>query len=365
MIPGPVETPQNILDAIGAPTMPHYGPEFLAMLTDTVDMGRRLFETKNDVLLMPGPGTGALGALIGAAGKDGDGAIVIDNGFFADRAADIATGHGLTPYIVEFPWGEVVDPEVVRNFIKETLPKAAADGHPITQIIVIHHETSTGVLNPLKEISAVSNEFNIPLIVDAVASGGGVPTPLDAWGIDGFVTVGNKCIATPPGLGIAAVSPRLWQIAKANPSPRGWYYDLKIWAHYVEEWAWHPFPTTMPSNNIKGLNQALKDIFAIGPAAHYAKIAAAAAYLRAGMAEMGFTLFPKTEAAAPMVTAFNGLPGLDIGAMISYLNDECRIIISGGLVSLRGKIFRVGHMGGASEKPLMDEFLAGVRDFLA
>jgi alanine-glyoxylate transaminase/serine-glyoxylate transaminase/serine-pyruvate transaminase len=230
----------------------------------------------------------------------------------------------------------------------------------------VHHETSTGVLNPLEDIGRIARELGLALIVDAVASVGGTRLPVDAWGIDFCVSVPNKCVGAPPGVAMVTVSPRAWQMAEANPARHGWYHDLRTWAWYRKhEEEWHPYPTTLPTNVIVALRKALSIILHDkGVERHRAEIQLAAQHVREGMDEFGFSLFPDPLYAAPMLSAFRSRPDVDTGDMSKFLLDERGLMISGGLGDLKGKIFRIGHMGGASSPEVVEALLVGVGDYL-
>lgn len=366
MIPGPVDAEEAVLSALGEPTLPHYGVEWMPLFRETTDMLKRLFETENDVLIMPGPGTAALDAAIGSLVPAGSSVCIPVNGFFGMRLRQVAEGYGLAVSSLDFPEGTHIDPDEVRRHLKDSIPRSQADGQPIRALAVVHHETSTGVLNPLREIVAVAHEFDLPVIVDAVASLGGVRLPVDGWGIDVCVTVANKCLGAPPGVALLSVSRRAWELAGANPSRHGWYADLRTWAEYRRRWpGWHPYPTTLPTNNIVALHQALRQIFEEGVDAHFESIARAARRVRDGMAELGFTLFPEPDYAAPMVSALKNRPdGIDLDKMLVYLLRKRRIMVSGGIADLHGRIFRVGHMGRARTPEYTEALLEGTRAYL-
>lgn len=365
MIPGPVEAEDSVLSVIGEQTLPHYGPLWMPLFEETVSLLKQLFMTQGDVIVMPGPGSAALDAAVASLVPQGASACVLDNGFFGMRATQIIEANGIHPWVVKAPWGRHVDPADVRTSLRDWIPQAKRAGQPIRALVMIHHETSTGVLNPLRDIAAVAHEFDLPLIVDAVASLGGVPVAVDEWGIDVCVSVPNKCLGVPPGVALMAVSPRAWELAKSNPSRHGWYLDLRTWRWYIDNWGdWHPYPTTLPTNNIVALHQGLKDIFAGGLEAHFAAFQRAAAQAREGMAALGFTLFPEPQYAAPPISAFNARPDVDTGDLLRYLLHEHGLMVSGGLAELKGKIFRVGHMGRAREPQVVSALLEATRIYL-
>lgn len=361
MIPGPVDSEDDVLSALAEPTLPHYGPLFMPLFNETTELLKDVFQTQNDVLMMPGPGTGSLEAAIGSLVTPGNSAVVVTNGHFGRRANHIVGAFNFQPIPITFPMGAVADPAQVREQIKDAL-KA---GHKIDALVLTHHETSTGVVNPIRELAAVGHEFDIPIVVDAVASLGGVELKVDEWGLDACISVPNKCLAAVPGLGLMTVSPRVWEIAQKNPGKHGWYYDLRTWAVYRDEWAeWHPYPTTLPTNIIVALHQALLNVLDYGLDAWIASHAETANRVREGMFAMGFTMFPDEAYASPTITAFNTRADVDLASMTKTLLQEHHIAISGGLDELKGRIFRVGHMGKARHADYTDAFLGAVRAYL-
>jgi alanine-glyoxylate transaminase / serine-glyoxylate transaminase / serine-pyruvate transaminase len=363
---GPVEVDDAVLAALAEPTLPHYGPPWMPAYESTIFLLHELFETDHDVLLMPGPGSGALDTGIGSLIPPGSTVCVPVNGFFGGRVRQMVEAYDIHAAVIDFPQGAAIDPDALRRFLLREIPRAQAEDRPLKALAVVHHETSTGVLNPLEAIAAVARDLNLVLIVDAVASAGGTRLPVDAWGIDICVAVPNKCLGAPPGVAMVTVSPRAWQMAEANPARHGWYHDLRTWAWYRKhEEHWHPYPTTLPTNVIVALRKALSIVLHDkGVETHRGEIQLAAQHIREGMDEFGFELFPDPRNAAPMLSAFRSRPGIDTGQMTKYLLDECGLMISGGLGDLAGKIFRIGHMGGAARPEVTGALLAGVGEFL-
>jgi len=365
MIPGPVDSEDDVLSALAEPTLPHYGALFMPLFNETTDLLKRVFRTSGDVLIVPGPGTGALEMAIGSIALPDHTVAVISNGHFGRRANRIIDAKGLNRFVLNYPMGEPATPEQVRAQLAKTVPEAQRAGRSIDTLVFCHHETSTGVLNPLKELIEVAHEFGLATIVDAVSSLGGVDIRVDEWGIDACISVPNKCIGAVPGVALMSVSERAWDVALSNPSKHGWYYDLRTWAIYRDEWAaWHPYPTTLPTNVIVALHQALLDIFEVGFDAWIASHAEAAHKVREGMAAMGFSMMPDPAYAAPAITAFLTRPDVDPSDLAHTLLNENGIVISGGLDELAGKIFRVGHMGKARSDEYIEAFLSAVDVYL-
>lgn len=357
MIPGPVEAYDEVLDVMGKQVTAHYGPEWVAMYNETMEMAQKAFFTEGLVIPMVSSGTGALEAAMASLFAPGERIIIGLNGFFGQRAENIARSRGLDPVIVRAPWGQAIDPAGVRARLEQ-------EGD-IAGLVVVHHETSTGVLNPLAELGKVADAFDIPFVVDAVASFGGEELRLEAWGIDMCATATNKCLGAPPGLALLAVHPRAWGRMEAKPNRvPGWYLDVATWRKYMVEWgAWHPTPVTMSSSMLWSLYVALGKLLAEGMVARWAGYARTARMFRDGLAELGYEMYVDGEVASSVISAVCARPGQDPADLITYLAKEHNIQIAGGLGDSRGKIFRVGHMGKAASAEYVEMFLDAIRAY--
>ena len=357
LIPGPVDIGEEVRLAMASPGRPHYGREWIQLYTETQEMLKRLFRTQNDILIMAGPGTMALEASIASVTEPGETIIIPNNGFFAKRLITVAEGLQLkivSPLVEE---GKPITGEVVREAI-EAHPEAKA-------LAVVHHETSTTVLNPLEEITPQAKKAGLLTIVDAVSSMGGLDLPVDELGIDFCVTVANKALEVPPALAIVSVSEDGWKAIQARETPRGWYLDLKTWRWYAENWGnWHPTPVTMPTSNLVALHTSLMQLLDEGVEKRYAAYAAAAHAVRAGLEALGFPPFVEEAYASPLTTAFLMRPGVDADELQRELKEHSGVMISGGIADLHGKILRVGHIGLARKRDYVVAFLLGVEDFL-
>jgi len=357
MIPGPVDVEDDILAALAEPTLPHYGQTWQPIYQEALESLKQVFGTRNDLFMIPGAGTAALEAGMSSLMRSGDRVLVPYNGFFGRRMGTVAQGWGLEVIPVEVPPGQPLDPDAIRRHL-------AAEPN-IQAVVVVHLETSTGVLNPLREIAAVTNELGVPIIVDAVSSLGGVPLLVDEWGIDVCVTVINKCLACPPGVAPISISRRAWeQIERKGDRAHGWYLNLETWRWYAANWPWHPTPVTLPTNNIVALLTSLRRIMESGLEAHYTRFAQAAHRVREDLRRLGFEMFAADDCASPLITAVRPLPGMNVSDFQKYLLREHQILISGGLDDLFGKIFRVGHIGRAASPDYVEAFLAGVEAYL-
>lgn len=358
MIPGPVDVEDDVLAALAAPTLPHYGPQWLELYHEAIKSLQQIFDTQNDVIPLVGPGSAGLDAALGSMMRTGEKVMVLNNGFFGQRLGTIAQNYGLDVRTVTAPMGQPISPEQVRQCLS-----AERD---VQAVGVVHLETSSGVLNPLQEIASVTNEFGVPLIVDAVSSLGGVPLPVDAWGIDVCVSVINKCLACPPGIAPLSVSQRAWDLIESKGGrAHGWYLNLRVWKDYALNWGtWHPTPTTMPTNNFVAMLVSLRRILDEGLQVHYDRFARAAQTVRARLEQLGFKMLTPEAFTSPLLTAVYGLPGMDIAGFRRYLQEEWQVMIAGGLQELRGKIFRIGHIGKAVSAEYTEQFLAGMEAYL-
>jgi len=359
MIPGPVDVEEDVLREMASPSSPHYGEEWIRVYNETIGLLRRIFQTEHDLFLMPGPGSAALDAAFGSLLATGEEVLIFSNGFFGERLVAIAENYGLRVKAVRFPWGSPLDPDAVRRRL--------AQERGVKAVAMVHHETSTTVLNPLQAIAEAVRERGLPLIVDAVSSLGGVPLPVDEWGVDLCVTVSNKCLEAPPGLAAISVSPRAWESIEGKKAHRahGWYLNLSVWREYATRWAqWHPYPTTVPTQNILALRKSLKTILHRGLETHFARYRQAAERVREGLKALGFRLLVEGEYASPLTTAVLAEPLVSADELRRYLKEKHGILIASGLGELRGRIFRVGHMGKAASPEYVEAFLRGVEDYL-
>jgi alanine-glyoxylate transaminase/serine-glyoxylate transaminase/serine-pyruvate transaminase len=357
-IVGPVDVFDDVLDAMGSQVIAHYGDDFVRLYREVQDMLRKVIGSSGDVFVIPGPGTAGLDACMGSLLRTGQRILVPVSGFFSDRLVAVAKGSGLEPVVEEFEWGSLVNPGKVRQRL--------AREKNIAALAFVHHETSTGVLNPLEEITKAAHEFGVPVIVDAVASAGGVPIDVDGLGIECLVTVANKALEVPPGVAIVSVNKHAWELMdRGGPRHHGWYLDLRTWRDYDTQWAdWHPYPVTLPTSVVKALHVGLKRIHREGLDHHFARFVTASEAVRKGLKEMGFTLMVEGKHACPLVSAVRSRPEFPLAEMAAYLENERGLMIAGGIGPLKGKLFRVGHMGKAATAEYTDEFLAAVRDFL-
>ena len=359
MVPGPVTVEDDVLHEMGSPVQVHYGPEWTAIYKETTALLQQVFQTRADVHILVGSGSAGLDAAVGSMTAPGDTVLIGCNGFFGQRLVAIGQDYGLNVVPVEAPFGRPLEPSA--------FDRALAQHRDAAAVVVVHLETSTTVLNPVQEIAAVAHDYEVPVLVDAVSSLGGVPLAMDDWGIDICMTASQKCLGAPPGLAPVAVSPRAWAIMDRKPQrSHGWYLNLQTWRHYATEWNdWHPYPVTMATNNVLALRAGLQSLVADGLDRRFQRYRDLARRLRDGLRRLGLELFTAEDQTAPILTGVRSPDGIPSSQIVNYLYEEHDIKISGGIGDeLKDKIFRIGHMGAAITEADIDAVLEGLAAFL-
>jgi aspartate aminotransferase-like enzyme len=340
MLPGPVPVIPRILRALSKPVINHRGSEFKQLLERCTAQLQELFCTANDVYILSGSGTCAMEAAIGNFGRDTK-FVAIENGKFGERLKELCTLYGEALSVVS-RWGTPIDLDGIKAKLED-------GAHAVT---VVHNETSVGMTNPVYEVSKLCKKFDAMLIMDGVTSIGGIETPIDKWGIDIAITGSQKCLGLPPGLSMISVSERAWDfIERAEKRP--YYVDLMQYRKAAQK-GQTPYTPALPL--FFALEEALKVLEEEGLDARVKRHSVYAESIRAAVREMNIELFPILDtysAYSNTVTAMN----LPSRISFAIIKDEMRkrgIIIGGGQAHLKGKIFRIGHMGNISKGDILN-----------
>ncbi|MBE0415137.1 MAG: alanine--glyoxylate aminotransferase family protein [Dehalococcoidia bacterium] len=336
-IPGPTPLPDEVLQAMKRQMINHRGPQFAEMFHEVTATLKEMFQTKGDLLILTGSGTGGMEASIVNTLSPGDKVLSLSNGAFGERFADIAEAFGAQVERLRFEWGRAVDPQAVRQ--------ALSHDTGIKAVLVTHNETSTGVTNDLASISAVVREFEKLLLVDAISSLGAIDLPVDAWGCDVVITGSQKAWMAPPGLAMVSVSERAWQAHAQARMPRC-YWDFARAKRFLEK---GQTPWTPALSTIYALAAALELLQREGLKNIVARHARVGAKAREGVKSLGLSLFPEDSYASNTVTAVRAPEGLDVKRLLKSLREEYNTILAGGQQRLEGKIFRIGHLGYVNE----------------
>ena len=337
MVPGPAETATDDLVEMARPLLPHYGGAFLEVWHAVHGHMKTVFGTTSDVIMLPGAGTaGTEMALCGFAKRK---CIVVRAGTFSERLIEILEARGSAVVAIDVPERHGVSPDDVREALKQ---------HPDTAAVcMVHSETSTGILHPVREVAEVVRESDALLVVDAVSSMGALDFQMDAWGVDVCWTASQKALASPPGMAFVAINERAFKAIEANAeNVASWYLSPLVWKWHADNWEWHPYPTSLPTPVFVSMRKVLDRLVAEGLDKHYARQHKAAAAIRAGCRAIGFEVYPLSDAfASPTITALIPPAGLDEAAFRESVLSDHDVMIAGGFGSLRGQIVRVGHMG--------------------
>jgi aspartate aminotransferase-like enzyme len=341
-IPGPTPCPNEVLQVMSRQMINHRGPQFGQILTDVTAKLKQLFQTKSDVFLLTGSGTGGLEATIVNTLSPGDKVLSVSIGVFGERFGAIAEKFGAEVVPLRFEWGTAADADAVRRALKAE-PKIKA-------VLVTHNETSTGVTNDLASISSIVKEFDKLLLVDAISSLGSINLPVDEWHCDVTVTGSQKGWMVPPGLAMVSVSQEAWQAHQRAKMPR-FYWDFAKAKDYLEKTpAQTPWTPVIPV--FFALQVALDMMLKEGLANVFARHARVGKAARDGAKSLGLSLFAEESHASDTVTSVAATNGLETKKMLKILREEHQVILSGGQQKLDGKIFRIGHLGWVTESDI-------------
>lgn len=348
MIPGPTPVPESALLDLAKHPIGHRSKEFEAITAEITENLQWLHQTKNDVLMLTSSGTGAMEAGMINFLSPGDRVLVGCNGKFGDRWAEVAEAYNLSGEKITAEWGKPLDPEEFRAKLEADKDKQ------IKAVIITHSETSTGILNDLQTINRhVKAHGEALIIVDAVTSLGAAHVPIDEWGLDVVASGSQKGYMVPPGLGFVSVSAKAWSAYKTATLPR-YYLDL---GKYRKAAAKNSSPFTPPVNLMYALQTTLRMMKAEGLENIFARHQRQMKATRAGMKALGMPLFASDDAASPAITAVAPV-AVEAEQVRSILKKRFDIILAGGQDHLKGKIFRIGHLGFVADRDILTAIAA-------
>ena len=352
LIPGPVPLHPQVLEELAKPAAPHYGDAWIRAFAETQDLMRYVWEApEGKVFPLVGPGHAGLESLAFTFLRPGDRVVVLDNGFFGQRLAEVLATHRVQVDIVASEWGDGFDLAKLRRALAA----------PAKAVALIHNETSTGVTNPLAEVVEMAHARDAFVLVDAVSSLGGIPVRAGRLAVDAAFSATQKCLAAPAGISPVLVAPSLWE-ATDSKAVDGWYLNLFTWEKYQREWGdWHPTPTTVSSNLFNAVRCALALVKEEGLGARFERHARAASRLRDGLTALGFEPVASPERLSNTVTCVRPPVGIDPAVLARELRVKHTITVSGGLGPLRGKTLRIGTMGTQAMPDVVDRLLAAMQ----
>jgi len=332
LAPGPTPVPPEVLLRMALPIIHHRAPDFMPVFDSARKGLKRLFQTANDVLILTSSGTGAMVASVNNFFNPGEKALVINGGKFGERWVKICQAYGLQVKEIAVEWGNPVDPKEVEKALKED--------PAIKGVFVQAVETSTGVYHDIEALGKILAGRDALFIVDAISALVAHDLKTDAWGVDLMVGGSQKGLMLPPGLAFLAVSEKAWKKSEGAKQPR-FYFNLK---KEREGQAKNQTNFTPAISLIAGLEEALSLLEKEGLENVFARHRRLARATRAAVKELGLSTFPKSSP-ADSVTAINAPEGVDGQAIYKTLREKFGITAAGGQDKLKGKVFRIAHLG--------------------
>ncbi|HET7572064.1 MAG TPA: alanine--glyoxylate aminotransferase family protein [Gaiellaceae bacterium] len=328
--PGPTPVPPQVLAALAEPIVHHRSPDFRPIFESALSRLKAVCRTESEVLLFAASGTGAFESAVQNLVSPGEPHLVVSAGNFGERWVQMTTAYGAEVDHLRYEWGEIPDADDVAARLREREAKA---------VWLVQSETSTGVVADVRSLAAAAKEAGALVVVDAVSSLGAVPCETDEWGLDVVVSGSQKALMTPPGLGLAAVSDAA--LAATGSTPR-FYFD---WQRTRKAQLKLDAAFTPPVSLVAGLDVALGLLLEEGLDAVFERHVRLGRACRAGAKALGLELFSPDDDTSAVVTAIRAPAGVDAGDVVKGLRDRFGITIAAGQGDLKGKLFRIGHIG--------------------
>lgn len=356
MGPGPSDVHPRVLKSMATPLIGHLDPEFLVIMDEIKSMTQETLQTKNELtFVVSAPGSAGMETCLVNLLEPGDEAVICIHGVFGTRLADIAERCGAKVIKVEAAWGTPIDPKDVAAALATCNPKLLA---------IVHAETSTGVLQPLEEISKMTKNAGALLVVDAVTSYCGVDLKVDEWGIDALYSGSQKCLSAPPGLSPVTFSDAAIEVLNNRKTKvQSWFLDLTMVKNY---WAGakRAYHHTAPISAMYAMREALRLVLEEGLENRFRRHQQNHENLRDGLEAMGFQFLVEKQYRLPMLNAVIIPEGVDEANVRKRLLEEYNIEIGGGLGPFAGKIWRIGLMGESSTKNHINMLLAALKEVM-
>ncbi len=334
LAPGPTPVPPEVFLAQGSPLVYHRGPGYGNLLREVTEGLKRLYRTGNDVLIFASSGTGGLESAVANLLSPGDRVVVPVAGYFGERFVKIARAFRADVRTIDYEWGRAVDPADVEAALAEAPTKA---------VLMQQSETSTGVIHDVQAVARAAKAAGALMVVDCVSSLGAVPFETDAWGIDAAVGGSQKALSATPGLSFVSISPDAWKANQAAQNPR-FYFDWALYkAAYELKNPENPF--TPAISVMQGLQAALRLYFQDGAEAALARHELLSRAVKDGVRALGLDLFGEHPERAWAVTAIRAPEGIDGDELVARVRADHGVILAPGQGPLKGKVFRIGHLG--------------------
>ncbi|MHB8641789.1 MAG: pyridoxal-phosphate-dependent aminotransferase family protein [Gaiellaceae bacterium] len=328
--PGPTPVPPQVLAATAEPMVHHRGPDFRVIYERCLLRSQEVFRTQGDVLLYAASGTGTMESAISNLCSAGERVCVVSAGAFGERWGAIAEAYGCDVDRLAYEWGESPSADDLASRLAEREARV---------VLLTHSETSTGVVADVRALNAAAKDAGALAVVDAISSLGAVPLETDEWGVDVVVSGSQKALMSPPGLALVSVSRAAWDARGTSPR---FYFD---WERTRKAQAAFDAAFTPAVSLVRGLDVALGMLLERGLDAAFAHHVRLGRACREGIKAMGLELFSPDDDSAAVVTAVRAPEGIDAGDLLLRLRDRHGVTLAPGQGALKGKVFRIGHIG--------------------
>jgi aspartate aminotransferase-like enzyme len=331
--PGPTPVPPEVLEAMSRPIIHHRSSDFRGIFERCLARLAQVHRTDGDVLVYTASGTGGMESAISNLTRPGDKVVVVSAGHFGERWIAMARNFGCEVEELAYEWGESPAAEDLARRLQEL------GGAKV--VFTTHSETSTGVVADVQGLAAAAKEAGALVVVDAVSSLGAVPVETDAWGLDAVVSGSQKALMTPPGLATVSVSADAWAAVEQGAASR-YYFD---WGQTKKRQDAFDPAFTPAVSIVVGLEVALGLLLDEGLDQAFERHARLGRACRAGVKAMGLELFSPDDDRSAVVTAIHAPDGIDSSELVQTLRNRLGIVLAPGQGPLKGKIFRIGHIG--------------------
>ncbi|MDH5603848.1 MAG: alanine--glyoxylate aminotransferase family protein [Cyclobacteriaceae bacterium] len=356
MGPGPSDVHPRVLNAMATPLVGHLDPEFITVMDEIKSMTKATFQTNNELtFIVSAPGSAGMETCLVNLLEPGDEALICIHGVFGTRMADIVERCGATLHKVEAPWGQPIQPEQVKEALEKCSPKLVA---------IVHAETSTGVLQPLEEISKMVHDAGALFVVDAVTSYCGTDIPVDKLGIDAIYSGTQKCLSAPPGLSPVSFSAKAVEVINQRKTKvQSWFLDLSLVMNYWsgQKRAYHH---TAPVSAMFALREALRLVLEEGLQNRFERHLKNHRLLVESLEDLGLKFLVDEGYRLPMLNSVRIPEGVDEAAIRTTLLNTYNIEIGAGLGPLAGKIWRIGLMGESSDANHVNMLTAALKQLI-
>jgi aspartate aminotransferase-like enzyme len=343
LTPGPTPLPPEVCEALGRPIIHHRTPQFQAILNEAHGGLKYVFQTKNEVFILASSGTGGMEAAVVNFLSPGDTVITVEGGKFGERWTEICSSYGINCEVIKVEWGKAVSPEEIKSKISAAGGSASGGKSQKSKVKAVFTtlcETSTGVATDIQAIGQIVKDTEAVLVVDAISGLGAIDLKTDEWFCDLVVSGSQKGLMLPPGLAFVSVSPKAWKMAESAKCPKC-YFDLKEAKKAYEK---TDTPWTPAIGLVIALNEAIKLMKQDGLEKIFSRHRKMADATRSAVKALGLELFAPT-AYSDVVTAVKVPAGIDGEKLVKTMRDTYGVTIAGGQAELKGKVFRIAHMG--------------------